>query len=71
MAQQALIIGGTTGMGKATAELLLKQGIEVVIAGRADKNLETAEKELSAFGSLSTISVDLSKPDEVKTFAYP
>jgi NAD(P)-dependent dehydrogenase (short-subunit alcohol dehydrogenase family) len=69
MAQQALIIGGTTGMGKATAELLLKQGIEVIIAGRAGKNLETAEKELSAFGKISTIDVDLSKPDEVRTFA--
>lgn len=56
-------------MGKATAELLLKQGIEVIIAGRAGKNLETAEKELSAFGKISTIDVDLSKPDEVRTFA--
>ena len=26
---QALIVGGTTGMGKATAQLLLKQGITV------------------------------------------
>lgn len=69
MAQQALIIGGTTGMGKATAEILLKQGIEVIIAGRADKNLGTAEKDLSAFGRIRTIGVDLSKPDEVKTFA--
>ena len=69
MAQQALIIGGTTGMGKATAEILLKQGIEVIIVGRAGKNPGTAAKELSAFGRVRTIDVDLSKPDEVKTFA--
>lgn len=56
-------------MGKATAEILLKQGIEVIIVGRADKNLGTAEKELSAFGNIRTIGVDLSKPNEVKTFA--
>lgn len=69
MNQQALIIGGTTGMGKATAERLLKQGIEVVIVGRPDKNLLEAEAELSALGNIRTIGVDLSKIDEVTKFA--
>lgn len=69
MTQQALIIGGTTGMGKATAELLLKKGIEVIIVGRPGKNLETTEKELSAAGKIRIIGVDLSKPEEVRTFA--
>ncbi|WP_316828801.1 SDR family oxidoreductase [Pedobacter miscanthi] len=69
MIQQALIIGGTTGMGRATAELLLKQGIEVIIVGRTDRNLETAEKDLSALGQVRTIGVDLSKIEEVTAFA--
>jgi NAD(P)-dependent dehydrogenase (short-subunit alcohol dehydrogenase family) len=69
MAQQALIIGGTTGMGKATAEILLKKGIEVIIVGRADKNLDTTEKELAALGKIRTYGVDLSKMDEVIKFA--
>ena len=34
MNTQALIIGGTSGMGKATAELLLKDGVEVIIIGK-------------------------------------
>ena len=69
MKNQALIIGGTTGMGRATAELLLKENIEVIIVGRADKNLESAKVELSALGSVKTIALDLFKTDEVKTFA--
>lgn len=49
---QALIVGGTTGMGKATAQLLLQKGIEVTIVGRADKNLDKTKAELSAFGDV-------------------
>jgi len=59
MKKQALIIGGTTGMGRATAESLLKDGIEVVIVGRTVKNLEKAKVELSAFGSVKTVGLDL------------
>jgi len=69
MNEQALIIGGTTGMGKATAALLLKQGIEVVIVGRPDKNLQSAEGELAKLGTVRTIGVDLSKIGEVLSFA--
>lgn len=69
MNEQALIIGGTTGMGKATAALLLKQGIEVVIVGRPDKNLQSAERELAKLGTVRTIGVDLSKIGEVLSFA--
>ena len=66
---QALIVGGTTGMGKATAQLLLKQGIEVIIVGRADKNLEVVEKELSTFGDLKTLALNLFDMQTVKSFS--
>jgi NAD(P)-dependent dehydrogenase (short-subunit alcohol dehydrogenase family) len=66
---QALIVGGTTGMGKATAQLLLQKGIEVIIVGRADKNLELVQRELSEFGSLKTIALNLFDFHEVKTFS--
>ena len=56
-------------MGKATAQLLLKQGIEVIIVGRADKNLEVVEKELSTFGDLKTVALNLFDMQTVKSFS--
>lgn len=67
--KQALIIGGTTGMGKATAEILLRKGIEVIIVGRADKNLDSTKTELSSLGSVKTMGVNLFDSNEVKAFA--
>lgn len=66
---QALIVGGTTGMGKATAQLLLQQGIEVIIIGRADKSLEVVQKELSTFGSVKTAALNLFDTLAVKAFS--
>ncbi len=66
---QALIVGGTTGMGKATAQLLLQQGIEVIIIGRADKNLEVAKTELTTFGNIKTVALNLFDMQSVKSFA--
>ena len=69
MSKQALIVGGTTGMGKATAELLLRDGVEVIILARPNKNLDQTEKELSALGTVKSVALDLSDLDAVKTFA--
>lgn len=69
MANQALIIGGTTGMGKATAELLLKEGIEVIITGRPNKNIGTVTEELSKLGSVKGVDLDLFDFSAVQTFA--
>ena len=69
MANQALIIGGTTGMGKATAELLLKDGIEVIIIGRPNKNLDKTKEELSSLGEVKTVALDLSNLSSVQEFA--
>ncbi|GEQ86030.1 glucose-1-dehydrogenase [Patiriisocius marinistellae] len=66
---QALIIGGTTGMGKATAQLLLEKNIEVTIVGRANKNLEKTKEALSAFGNVKTKAVNLFDMEEVNAFA--
>lgn len=69
MKKQALIVGGTTGIGKATAELLLKDGVEVIIVGRPNKNLKKSESELAEFGSVKTIALDLSDLAAVQEFA--
>ncbi|MEU7003998.1 SDR family oxidoreductase [Nonomuraea sp. NPDC046570] len=42
----AVIIGGTIGMGLAIARRLLGQGAQVLLTGRNEKNLEEAAREL-------------------------
>lgn len=58
--EQALIIGGSTGIGKATAALLLHKGIEVIIAGRNQQSLEKAHEDLRRNGgNVRTFKFDL------------
>lgn len=44
----ALVTGGTSGMGLATARQLLAEGAKVVITGRDARRLDAATKELGA-----------------------
>ncbi len=68
MTKQALIVGGTTGMGKATAAILLEKGVDVTIIGRPGNNLKTVEAELSQKGTLNTVALDLFDLEAVKNF---
>ncbi len=68
MKKQALIIGGTTGMGKATTKLLINDDVELIVVGRPGKNLESIEKELSSIGSIKTVALDLSDLTAVQEF---
>ena len=45
-AKRAVIIGGTSGMGLATAKMLLEGGARVLATGRSPAGLESARKEL-------------------------
>jgi len=42
----ALVTGGTTGIGRATAELLYRSGARVVVTGRNPDTLASARREL-------------------------
>ena len=65
----ALIIGGSTGIGRATAERLLKRGIAVHLVARDQGRLAKAEAELSEHGPVQTSSVDLYDTAAVDRFA--
>lgn len=57
--KKLLVVGGTSGMGFATARLFLEQGGKVVVVGhRADKT-EAARKELAELGDVDTVTADL------------
>lgn len=55
----AIIIGGSSGMGKATAKRLLEQGISVHLVARDPKKLSSVVEELSKLGSVGSSIVDL------------
>lgn len=63
----ALIIGGSSGMGLATAIKLVTQGVEVVIVGRNEDKLTLAVEQLNKEGKATAIKADLYKKEGIKT----
>ncbi|MEU3351002.1 glucose 1-dehydrogenase [Streptomyces sp. NPDC037389] len=61
----ALITGGATGMGFATAQLLLAEGAEVVITGRSEDRLKLAAERLDGGDRLLTVAADVSRPADL------
>ncbi|MBW4038922.1 MAG: SDR family oxidoreductase [Acidobacteria bacterium] len=46
--KKVVILGGTSGMGLATAKMLLDGGASVLVTGRSKEGLDSAQKELGA-----------------------
>ncbi|TLS78186.1 SDR family oxidoreductase [Mariprofundus erugo] len=68
--QIALIVGGSSGMGKAAAKRLLRQGYTVQILSSDSERLAVAKKELEAgeYGCVETICVNLYDTSAVHDF---
>ncbi len=64
----AVIVGGSTGIGKETARKLLESGNAVLIVARSDGKLEEAKAELGSLGPVDTVSVDLYDEKAVDAF---
>ena len=62
----ALIIGGSSGMGLATAKKLLERGIATIIIGNSPDKLESAKNSLAALGQVETLQANLYRADDVK-----
>jgi len=62
----ALIIGGSSGMGLATAKQLLKHNINVIIVARNSEKLSSALATLKPLGQVSSIQADLYNADDLK-----
>ena len=63
--RRALIVGGSSGMGKATAKRLLDRGYAVQIVGRNVEKLAAAVDELSRHGEVTSIRADLRDESDV------
>lgn len=61
----ALIIGGSSGMGLATAQQLIDQGIQTIIVGRDKQKLDNARQQVSAPDMLEAWQADLYQADDV------
>ena len=66
----ALVTGGASGIGRATAARLVAEGAEVIIAG---KNVELGQQTNSSIevgsGKVSFIAVDLANDESVRSAA--
>lgn len=59
MTKTALVTGATSGIGKATAQILAKNNYKIILCGRREDRLVALEKELSEFTEVHTLSFDV------------
>lgn len=65
MSKTALITGATSGIGKATAQLLAKNNYNIILCGRRKNRLDELENELSQFTNVYCLEFDVSDKNAV------
>src|SRR5215212_7543013 len=61
--RRALIIGGSSGMGRMTAQLILERGGSVVLVARDSARLSDAKRQLGELGDVVTHVADITDAD--------
>lgn len=62
--QKLIVIGGTSGIGKAVAQQVLQGGGTAVLVGRRAEKLQSAAQELQAYGPVVGEQADIANPEE-------
>jgi NAD(P)-dependent dehydrogenase (short-subunit alcohol dehydrogenase family) len=64
----AVVTGGGSGIGRASAILMAKHGAQVVIVERNGDRLKKVEKEIEQFGGTAlSVVADISKPETMES----
>ncbi|MFY0628816.1 MAG: SDR family NAD(P)-dependent oxidoreductase [Flavobacteriaceae bacterium] len=59
------ITGATSGIGKATAEILAKNNFRLILCGRRKERLDQLQEELGKLTEVTTLQFDVRNKDEV------
>ena len=59
MSKIALVTGATSGIGKATAQILARNNYKIILCGRREDRLLELKNELSEFTDVHTLSFDV------------
>ena len=62
----AIVTGGTRGIGRAIAELLLREGVSVAICGRTRESVDRAVAEMKPLGNVFGYPADISDARQVR-----
>jgi NAD(P)-dependent dehydrogenase (short-subunit alcohol dehydrogenase family) len=68
--KKAIVIGGSSGIGKATAKQLLIAGATVYIVGRDQNKLESAAIELRSYGNVLPVPTDITSTSQVQDLLF-
>jgi len=63
----ALVTGASSGIGRATAEALAREGFSLIICGRRKERLEELQTKLSAFATVHILVFDVRNQPETNT----
>ncbi len=63
----AVITGGDSGLGKATAKLLAAEGVKIALTDKSTDELKATAGEIAKIGEVKPVTADLTNLEEVET----